>query len=52
MLECYESGMGSHPGVILCMFHIPCLLNGKLERKVANNYMFVLAVYYSMGKGM
>jgi len=46
MLECYESGMGSHPGVVLCMFHIPRLVNGKLERKVANN-MFVLAVYYS-----
>jgi len=44
MLECHESGMGSHPGVVLCMFYIPHLLNGKLERKVANN-KFVFAVY-------
>jgi hypothetical protein len=44
MLECYESGMGSHPRVVLFMFYIPHLLNGKLERKVANN-KFVLAVY-------
>jgi len=44
MLDCYESGMGSHSGVVLCMFYIPHLLNGELERKVANN-IFVLAVY-------